>query len=160
MDMDQIPEEILKNPLPPIKPLKYDWSKAREDTKLITTNADNCVVEWYGDITSELCIAPTCDYVWLKNPDNGADKNARIRCYWGSDVPKFKGYWLASAEMRPVTKKPAYNQIDFLNFFRHMALYSQVARREFDMGVAPDDAYVSPFVTPESIVNDEKAGQL
>lgn len=157
MDMDQIPEEILKNPVPPIKPLKYDWSLAQPQTKLITTDLDGAITEWYGDVTSELCVVVTCDYMWKRNPQNGYRQNKEIGRFWGrTNVLPFKGNWQASAEMRPVTKKPAYNQIDFLNFFRHMALYSQVARREFDLGVAPNDAYVSPFYTPECVVNDEK----
>ena len=155
MDMDQIPEEILKNPLPPVKPLKYDWSKAQPQTKLITTDADGSITEWHGDVTSELCVVVTCDYIWKRNP-----QHKKIGIYWGrTNVLPFKGNWQASAEMRPEPKKPAYNQMDFLNFFRHMALYSQVARREFDLGVAPDDAYTSPFLTPECVVNDEKEGQ-
>ena len=160
MDMDQIPEEILKNPVPPINPHKYDWSLAQPHTKIITTNADGGVCEWYGDITSELDLEVSCDYIWKRNPQNSHQHNKEIGMFWGrTNVLPFKGNWQASAEMRPEPKKPAYNQMDFLNFFRHMALYSQVARREFDLGVAPDDAYVSPFLTPECVVNDEKEGQ-
>ena len=159
MDMDQIPEEILKNPVPPINPHKYDWSKAHEDTKLITTDASGAVREWYGAITSELNIIATSEYRWKINPHNDDYQYSHIEYHWTSKVSAYRGAWNDSAEMRPEPKKPAYNQMDFLIFFRHMALYSQVARREFDLGVAPDDAYVSPFLTPECVVNDEKEGQ-
>lgn len=36
---------------------------------------------------------------------------------------------------------------------------SEIEQREYDLGLAPDPAYTSPFVTPESVVNDVKAGQ-
>lgn len=159
MDMDQIPDYMLQNSVRALNKDKYDWSLAHPCTKLITTDADGHVREWFGRITSELSVVAYCDWRWVKNPHNSIEQNKNIAVSWPCRVPPFKGNWLTSAEMRPEPKKPAYNQMDFLNFFRHLALYSQVARREFDLGVSPDSAYVSPFVTPESVVSDEKAGQ-
>ena len=156
MDMDQIPEEILRSPLPPIPRHKYDWSLAQPHTKLITTSADGVVVEWSGDITSDLNIVATSNYVWLKNPHNGFVRNSTITCTISHQIKAYKGDWLASVEMRPVVKKPFYAQGEFLGFIRNIAHQTQLARREFDMGVAPDDAYNSPFLTPESIINDKK----
>lgn len=139
---------------------KYDWSLANPDTKLITTNADGGVYEWYGDITSELCLVVSCDYIWKRNPQNSFEQNQKFHLHWGNPkVQPYKGNWQASAELHPSLRKKPYQQLDFLNFFYRMALQSQVECREFDLGVSPDSAYVSPFVTPESVVNDEKAGQ-
>ena len=136
---------------------KYDWSLAQPHTKLITTDLDGAITEWYGDVTRELCVVVTCDYMWKRNPQNGYRQNKAIGRFWGrTNVLPFKGNWQASAEMRPVTKKRAFDQREILQFINKMALQSQVARREFDLGVAPDDAYNSPFLTPESVVNDEK----
>lgn len=139
---------------------KYDWSLAHPCTKLITTDADGTITEWLGDISSELCVVVSCDYIWKRNPDNGIAQNNNIhmRLIKGKVQP-FKGNWQASAELHPALRKKPYQQIDFLKFFHRMALQSQVERREFDLGVSPDSAYVSPFVTPESVVNDTKAGQ-
>lgn len=139
---------------------KYDWSLANPDTKLITTDADGTITEWIGDISSELCVVVSCDYIWKRNPDNGFEQNNNIHMrFVQSKVQPFKGNWQASAELHPSLRKKPYQQLDFLNFFYRMALQSQVERREFDLGVSPDSAYTSPFVTPESVVNDTKAGQ-
>lgn len=123
---------------------KYDWSKAHTDTKMITTDASGDVVEWSGEITSELSIAPTCEYDWRKNPDNGIDTNQKIKWTRSTQIKPAKVYWLASAEMRPVTKKLAFDSREILNFLNKARVI--------------DEPCI--YVTPESVVSDIKAGQL